>query len=152
MNPDISIIVPVYNAARCLDRCVKSLAGQSLKSVEIILVNDGSSDGSGDLCDRFAAEDIRITAVHQTNAGPSSARNTGLTKAKGEYILFVDADDWMEPDAAEIMLRKARQCAADVTLGSYSIDYANNSYQIVKDMPELPDGTQDISGVIFALD
>ncbi len=61
MNPDISIIVPVYNAARCLDRCVKSLAGQSLKSVEIILVNDGSSDGSGDLCDRFAAEDIRIT-------------------------------------------------------------------------------------------
>ena len=89
----ISIIVPVYNAAETLPDCLKSILSQEGVDFEVILVNDGSTDDSGIVCDRLAAADPRVTAIHQLNGGVSSARNAGLEAATGEYVAFVDADD-----------------------------------------------------------
>lgn len=97
-NPLISVIVPVYRVEEYLPRCVDSLLNQSYPNLEIILVDDGSPDGSGALCDEYAARDSRIRVVHKENGGLSSARNAGLDIARGDYIGFVDSDDWVEPE------------------------------------------------------
>lgn len=91
--PDVSIIVPVYNSEQFLQRCVESILGQSITNIELILVNDGSSDKSGILCDYYAKKDPRVKVIHQRNSGVSSARNKGLDVARGKYISFVDSDD-----------------------------------------------------------
>lgn len=93
----ISIIVPVYNTANYLSQCVDSIICQSYTDWELILVDDGSKDQSGMICDEYAKQDNRITVIHQSNNGVSSARNAGINLAKGEYLCFVDADDWLEP-------------------------------------------------------
>lgn len=99
----VSIIVPVYNTSRYLDRCLKSLVGQTIKDIEIILVDDGSTDGSSVLCDNYAKMDNRIKVVHKENGGLSSARNAGIDIASGKYIGFVDSDDDVESDMYELM-------------------------------------------------
>lgn len=99
----ISVIVPVYNCERNLDRCVKSILAQSEKDLEVILVDDGSTDGSGSVCDKFAKENSNIKVIHQENGGVSKARNTGITQAKGKYIQFVDSDDYLEPEICKTM-------------------------------------------------
>jgi len=96
--PLISVIVPVYNIMDYLPRCVQSLRQQTYRNLEILLVDDGSTDGTGQLCDRLAAEDHRIHALHKANGGTSSARNRGIEKARGEFLGFVDSDDYVEPD------------------------------------------------------
>lgn len=98
MDELISIIVPVYNAEKTLRRCVCSLVGQTYRNLEIILVNDGSKDGSLDICREFAGEDARIRVIDQPNGGVSSARNAGLDAATGKFVMFCDSDDWTEPD------------------------------------------------------
>ena len=98
MDELISIIVPVYNAEKTLRRCVRSLMGQTYRNLEIILVNDGSKDGSLGLCREFAGEDARIRVIDQPNGGVSSARNAGLDAATGKFVMFCDSDDWTEPD------------------------------------------------------
>ena len=100
-RPVISIIVPVYNVAPFLSRCLDSLVGQTYENLEIICVDDGSTDGSAAILDACAAKDSRIKVIHQENAGVSVARNRGLDAATGEFVTFVDADDWLEPDADE---------------------------------------------------
>ena len=92
----ISVIVPVYNVESYLEKCIESIQNQSYKSLEIILVNDGSTDSSGDICDKYAAHDKRIKVIHKKNGGLSSARNAGLEVANGDYIAFVDSDDYIE--------------------------------------------------------
>lgn len=99
--PLISIIVPVYNVEEYLPRCVKTLRNQTYPQIEILLVDDGSTDGTGALCDRLAEEDSRIRVFHKDNGGSSSARNLGIAAAKGEYLGFVDSDDYVEPDMYE---------------------------------------------------
>ncbi len=94
----ISVIVPVYNTKKYLPRCVDSLRGQTFSNLEIILVDDGSTDGSGRLCDKFAAEDERIRVYHKENGGSSSARNLGIEKAQGAFLGFVDSDDYVDPE------------------------------------------------------
>jgi glycosyltransferase involved in cell wall biosynthesis len=94
----ISIIIPVYNAQRVLERCVDSVLKQSYPDFEIILINDGSRDGSDRLCDAYEAKDSRVKVYHQKNGGPSCARNTGLEQASGKWICFIDSDDWIEQD------------------------------------------------------
>lgn len=94
----ISVIVPVYNAAEHLPRCIDSILLQTHRVLEVILINDGSTDGSGEICDKYAQKDERIRVIHQENAGVSAARNAGLDAATGAWIGFVDADDWAEPD------------------------------------------------------
>ncbi len=98
MNKKISIIVPVYNTEKYLHRCIDSILSQSFADFELLLVNDGSNDKSGIICDEYAAKDNRIRVFHKENGGVSSARNLGIDKAKGEYIIFVDADDYIKPD------------------------------------------------------
>lgn len=105
----ISIIVPVYKVEQYLPRCVDSLLAQTYPHLEIILVDDGSPDGSGEICDGYAKKDPRIRVIHKENGGLSSARNAGIEVAKGEYLGFVDSDDWVEPETYETLLTMARQ-------------------------------------------
>lgn len=104
MQPLISVIVPVYNVSDYLSRCVESILNQTHQELEIILVNDGSIDDSGTICDDFALKDKRVKVIHQENAGVSGARNAGLDITKGEWIGFADPDDWIEPDMFEKLL------------------------------------------------
>lgn len=97
-NPKISIIVPVYNAKAYLEKCILSIMEQSYQRLEILLVDDGSTDGSSEMCDAIAIRDSRVKVIHQSNGGPSKARNTGIDAASGEYILFVDSDDYIDKD------------------------------------------------------
>ncbi len=104
-TPLVSIIVPVYNQGQFLSECVKSVLGQTYPHFELILVNDGSTDGSGQLCNFFSLNNARIQTIHQSNLGPSAARNTGIKKAKGKYICLLDSDDAMRADRLEILLK-----------------------------------------------
>ena len=92
----ISIIVPVYNVEQYLSRCVDSLVNQTYHNIEIILVDDGSPDRSGEICDEYAKKDKRVKVIHQSNGGLSDEMNTALYIAKGDYLMFVDSDDWIE--------------------------------------------------------
>ena len=103
MDRKISIIVPVYNLENYLERCVRSLLEQTYRNIEIILIDDGSTDGSADLCDELKKEDERITCIHKKNGGLSSARNYGLDIAKGECVTFVDGDDCIHPQMLQVM-------------------------------------------------
>ena len=111
--PCISFIVPIYNMERLLPRALRSLRAQTLTDFEAILINDGSKDGSAALCAQAAAEDARFRFIDQPNGGVAAARNAGLDAARGEYIFFLDPDDWVEPDAAEVLYRAARDADAD---------------------------------------
>lgn len=110
----VSVIVPVYNVERYLEECVSSLLVQTHKSIEIILVDDGSTDGSGVLCDRLSCVDSRIRAFHKANGGLSDARNYGLRQASGEWISFVDSDDWVSPVFIETLLCAALENGCDI--------------------------------------
>lgn len=101
----LSVIVPVYNVEKYLGQCVDSILGQTYPHLEVILVDDGSTDGSGKLCDAYAEQDTRVKVVHQQNKGLSGARNSGLSLATGVYIAYVDSDDWLESDALEQCVR-----------------------------------------------
>ena len=103
----ISIIVPVYNVEAYIGECIDSLIAQTYKSIEIILVDDGSSDTSGKICDDYAKSDSRITVIHSPNGGVSRARNIGLDNASGEWITFVDSDDWLDKDFCQKLVEKA---------------------------------------------
>ena len=105
MNQTISVIVPVYNAGEFLLKCLDSLREQTYTDLEILLIDDGSTDGSGDVCDEYAEKDSRFRVIHQENQGVSGARNTGLKNAEGSYIGFVDADDWTEPEYYETLYK-----------------------------------------------
>lgn len=103
MNPKISIIVPVYNVEQYIHKCVDSILNQTFENFELILVDDGSTDNCGRICDEYATKDDRIVVIHKKNGGQASARNKGIDAAKGEYIGFVDSDDWIEIDMYEIL-------------------------------------------------
>lgn len=120
MTQDIllSIIVPVYNIEDCLERCVESIRQQSYRNLEILLVDDGSTDGSGAICDEFAAREERIRVFHKENGGSSSARNLGIREAKGAWLGFVDSDDWIDPDMYERLLETALAFGADIAQAS----------------------------------
>lgn len=105
----ISVIVPVYNCVHTLDYCIAAICAQTTDDLEILLIDDGSTDGSEQLCDRFASEDVRIHVFHKPNGGVSSARNMGLDHAKGEYVLFCDSDDWAEPEWCEQLYLAAKE-------------------------------------------
>lgn len=106
----ISIVVPVFNVQDELDRCVKSLLGQTHHNIEVILVDDGSTDACPELCDAYGETDPRVNVIHKVNGGLSSARNAGLRKASGEWVLYVDSDDYILPDACERLLETAESC------------------------------------------
>lgn len=119
----ISIVVPVYNAEEYLDRCLHSILDQEFTSYEVILVDDGSTDASWLICDRYSSTDPRFITLHQPNKGVSAARNAGINMAQGEYVMFLDADDALLPDALESMVTSAS--GEDVVIGGYGV-FINN--------------------------
>lgn len=110
--PKVSVIVPVYNVERYLNRCVDSILSQTIRDFEVILINDGSQDRSGEICDRYAKQDARVRVIHLNNGGVSAARNLGLKLAKGEYITFIDSDDYVKKTYLEEMM--APECDLSV--------------------------------------
>ena len=117
----VSVIVPVYNVRTYLDGCVKSILAQTFDGFECILVDDGSTDGSGGVCDELAGRDSRIKVIHKPNGGLSDARNAGLDVASGDYIGFVDSDDLVDPEMYEALLSRARRDNLDVVCGNVSV-------------------------------
>lgn len=123
MSELISIIVPVYNTAAYLERCVDSILKQTYTQLEIILVDDGSTDASAKMCDAYAEQDDRVKVIHKENGGLSSARNAGLREALGSYIGYVDSDDWIEPDMYKDLLGACLEHQADVAICKYASIY-----------------------------
>jgi glycosyltransferase involved in cell wall biosynthesis len=130
MKPRISVIVPVYNAEQYLCNCIDSILNQTLKEIEIILVNDGSSDKSAEICDSYEQLDKRVKVLHLENQGVSNARNRGIEIASGDYIGFVDADDWIEEQMYSNMLHEISKVNADVAICSHVI-FGGNSERYV---------------------
>lgn len=117
----VSVIIPVYNTEKYLEKCLDSVAGQSYKNMEIILVDDGSQDGSPEICNRYATDDPRILVIHQSNGGLSHARNVGMQKATGEFIMFIDSDDyWREDSVVQKLMDRVKLTHADVTSFSFA--------------------------------
>lgn len=134
-TPDISIIVPVYNAEAHIAQCIESVLAQTHENIELILVNDGSKDKSGKICDDYAAKDPRVIAIHTENHGQTHARTTGLKKSRGEYIHLVDADDWLSPNMEELMFAAAREHKADIVTCNATFHYANHSMPVEQYVP-----------------
>ena len=126
-QPLVSVIIPVYNVERYLAQCLDSVSHQTYQNLEIICVNDGSRDGSPDILRRYADEDARIQVIDKANGGVSRARNDALDCARGEYIMFVDSDDWVEPDACENAVNAMREYGADIVMWSYVSETENRS-------------------------
>ena len=139
--PQVSIIVPVYDVEDYLSRCLDSILAQTLKEWECICVDDGSPDGCGQILDEYAAKDARFVVIHKENGGTSSARNAGLDAARGEYIGFVDPDDWIESETYEAALEAARRTDADIVQWRRIQEKLNKSTPII----DLPEGVFDIA-------
>lgn len=121
--PKISIIVPVYNCKKYLRQCLDSILSQTFKDWECLLIDDGSTDESGSICDEYARRDNRFAAYHKENGGLTSARNYGLERSVGEWIMHVDGDDWIEVDSIERLLQTARDTASDMVFGDFRFSY-----------------------------
>lgn len=135
--PKVSVIVPVYNTEKYLDECINSILTQTIHDIEVILVDDGSTDTSPDICDAYAEKDCRVKVIHKPNGRAASARNAGLKIAQGEYIAFVDADDWVSPDMYERMLN----AGADVCLCDYVRFQGNQEFPFSQ--PNIREGYYD---------
>ena len=121
-NPKVSVIVPIYNVEKYLDRSVDSLVNQTYENIEIILVDDGTKDSSGEIADRRAKEDSRIKVIHKLNGGLGSARNSGIKEATGEYLLFLDSDDYVDLNTIEELVKEAKKGYDIVCCGFDRVD------------------------------
>lgn len=130
MLPKISVIIPVYNVEKYLNRCIESILSQSLQDFEIILINDGSTDSSPEICNNYAKKDNRIKVIHKKNSRVAAARNDGMKVAKGEYISFVDSDDWIESNMYKIMYEKAKELEVDIIMCDYMKRGKNTIYTV----------------------
>ncbi|OZG61716.1 EpsN [Bifidobacterium myosotis] len=126
-NPLISVVVPVYNVEQYLQQCVESVLRQTYRHLEIILVDDGSTDSSGEMCDRLAGQDDRIRVVHKRNAGLGMARNSGLDVAKGEFVMFLDSDDFVDTRMVEELYAQLEKTGADTSYCGYAEYYDENN-------------------------
>ena len=118
-KPMVSVIVPVYNAEEFLERCVESILNQEYKELELILVNDGSQDSSGDICRKYEEKDSRVRVFSKENTGVSDSRNLAISHAAGKYLQFVDSDDWLAPDATRLLVRKAEETGCDLVIADF---------------------------------
>lgn len=119
MTPLISIIVPIYNSEKTLERCVNSILNQTYRDFELLLLDDGSTDASGRICDEYAQEDPRVHVVHKENTGVSDTRNRGIAMARGEYLQFLDADDWITPYATELFVHAVTESRCDMVIADF---------------------------------
>ena len=118
-NPLVSVIVPIYNVEKYLPECIDSIRAQTLKDIEIILIDDGSPDDSGQIIDEYAKKDSRIRTVHRENKGYTATVNEGIALAKGKYIGIIESDDWIEPDMYEKLYDSATKHKTDITKGLF---------------------------------
>ena len=132
----LSVIVPVYNVEKYLLECVNTIQAQSYKDLEIILVDDGSKDKSGEICDEIAASDSRISVVHKQNSGLMAAWKTGVTYAKGEYIGFVDSDDWIDLDMYSVLIESAEKDKSDLVVCGLVKEYENGQQIYARNIPQ----------------
>ena len=123
----VSVIIPVYNVSRYLPQCFDSVISQTYRNLEIIVIDDGSTDDSGSICDQYAEKDDRIHVIHTDNRGLASARNLGLENVSGKYILFIDSDDWIEPHAIGTFFKTAIMTEADIVNARYCTEYVGRT-------------------------
>lgn len=142
----VSVIVPVYNTEKYLRKCVESICNQTYQDLEIVLVDDGSQDGSSSICDELADKDNRIKVIHKANGGSTSARNAGLAVASGEYIGFVDSDDWIEPEMYATLWNNCIANQADIAVINKFINHEQSQYRDVFDV--LPGIYEKNDGVV----
>lgn len=118
-KPLVSVIVPIYNVGKYLKQCIDSILSQTYQNIEIILVNDGSTDNCPEMCDNYAEKDVRVRIIHKSNGGLVNARHTGIRAARGEYLQFIDGDDWITSDMIELMMEKMLQYDVECVVCSY---------------------------------
>ena len=126
MSAKVSVIIPVYNVQDFLAKCIESVINQTINDIQIILVDDGATDNSGQICDEYAKKDKRITVIHKQNQGLGFARNTGLDVANGDYIFFLDSDDWILPYSIKELYEIAKQNNADIVCYNFFKVYDRN--------------------------
>lgn len=137
--PKVTVAVPVYNVEKYLEKCAESVLSQTERNLELLFIDDGSTDGSGALCDKIAGQDSRVRVIHQENRGLGGARNTGIENALGEWIIFPDSDDWLEPETIERALKTAEGTGADMSLFAFkSVDEQGGT--ISEHFESLPEG------------
>ena len=141
MQPLITIIIPIYNVEQYLKRCVDSVLQQTYTNLEIILVDDGSPDNCGSICDKYAEADSRIKVIHKTNGGVSSARNAGLDIMTGEYVMFVDSDDYIALDCVEYLVELVERFSAQLAIGNYA-ETCSSQYEFGQNQ----EGLEQLSG------
>lgn len=134
----VSVIVPIFNTEQYLDRCLISIIGQTYSNLEVILVDDGSTDRSAKICEEYEKKDYRIIVLHQVNQGASFARNTGLDAAHGDYILFVDSDDWIENDMVENLINDIQDHEVDMVISQVPLDKKISKNMLIDKMEALP--------------
>lgn len=127
-QPLVSIIMPVYKAEATIRKSLDSILAQTLNDWELVIVDDGSPDSSGSICDEYARNDARIRVIHQQNAGVSAARQTGLDAVRGKYVIHVDPDDWVEPEMLEELYKEAKSSNADMVICDFIVDTTQQSY------------------------
>lgn len=127
-NPLISLIIPVYKVEPFISKCMESILSQTYRNLEIILIDDGSPDACGRICDEYAGKDSRIRVIHKENAGVSAARNSGLEQCNGQYIMFVDSDDFLDCDAIRILLERMVLCGSQMAVGKHIDAYEDGTY------------------------
>ena len=125
----ISIIIPIYNVSQYLNECIQSVVNQSYKDFECVLIDDGSSDGCEMICDQWAQKDSRIKVIHQSNQGVSKARNRGIAEAQGEYIIFIDSDDWIDPNYLNELFQPIEKYNVDLVVCGLQQQYNNGTFQ-----------------------
>ena len=130
-NPNISIICPVYNAEKYIHKCIDSVLAQTFTDFELLMIDDGSPDCSGRICDEYAEKDSRVRVFHKENGGVASARQVGLDNAIGEYTIHIDPDDWVEPNMLDELYTKAKETDADMVICDYWVNYKKyERYQV----------------------
>ncbi len=148
MNSKISVIIPIYNSEKYISKCLDSILSQTYTNWEAILVDDGSPDNCGMICDEYATKDKRFKVIHQKNGGVSVARQTGLNNSIGDYIIHCDPDDWIEPTMLEEMLKCSISNNADMVICDYIIEKDGEIEYSKQNLPEAPDAKEIISKII----
>nr|WP_129733119.1 glycosyltransferase [Parabacteroides goldsteinii] len=152
-NPLVSVIIPVYNVEKYLPACLDSVCNQTLRELEIIVVDDGSTDRSGCIADEFARKDCRIRVVHKRNGNPGATRNVGLELVNGEYIGFVDSDDWIDPDMYERLYRAAEATQADLVVTGVCVEFTRDKRKLFQqiDKEETVEDSTKLLDLFFQL-
>lgn len=151
MKPLISVIVPIYQAEKFLPRAIESVINQTYRNIELILVDDGSTDNSGKICDEYAINNDCIKVIHQTNQGVCAARNAGMNLTEGEYLILLDSDDALDPCAVEVLYEKIGFCEADIAIGPKRI-INNDGTERTYDFSELPCIWNGLDFLLFFLE